>query len=509
MKLVYILSVAATLFAFPSLSQREAIPVRGVNVHQAAGPEMNAVSRMNLNWVRVDIPWADIEAVQGQFEWRDSWVDGSIDAAVTRGLKIYASLGTAPPWACRPGSQTQRMCVPRNRLEWERFVREVAGRYKGLISVYGIWNEPNLGQSWQGDAVEYVSMLLEPAVKIIKEVDPAARIASPDLSSSNSPRIKPQAFMDAITNAGLSGSIDVVSWHVYEETGRVFCSSFKGASGIYRRFFNGNNCEHSQLYWIDRSGLRGKPIFITETGFENGGDAGRSVLDVFEVFRGEQRIEGVFFFELRDNSGMRTGLLKEDGSWKPGADLLSDSLPSGGRSQPPLMFEDFELKPWFPTLHRWYLSSSDYTINQGAFEVLQKDFVATVSDTVVADFEISTTVQIADDLDSPHNWTGLIARAQEINHGFRQSGYVVFLRATGAVGIFRAPDTLLGYVKSGIDPKEAPFILTFRGEGPLLTVSVNGRQILSVTDSEFSKGYVGMHDYSVARHFDFVLREIR
>ncbi len=488
-----------------ALAQREALPVRGVNVHNMSTPEMNAVSKMKLNWVRVDINWADVEAQRGVYEWRDSWVDGSIDAAVTRGLKIYANLTSVPAWACRTGGPVTRNCVPYDRDVWKRFVSETASRYRGLVSVYGIWNEPNVGAFWQGDAVEYVLEIFEPAARAIREGDPTARIASPDLSSTKSPRIDPQAFTDAITNARVADLVDIVSWHVYEEGGSFFCSSFKGPSGVRDRFFKGNSCERSQIYWIDRSALSGKPIFITETGFGNGGDAGANVPALFDVFRVEPRIEGVFFYELRDNSGVKTGLLREDGTWKPGALLLARDLAAGGEPRPPVLAESFENKPWLPVLHRWYLSSSNYAINGGALENLEKEFLAKISDVVARDFEITTTVQIADELDSPHNWTGLIGRTQRVEDSFRETGYAVFVRGTGGVGIFRAPDTLIAYGKSGVDPREAAFTLTFRGTGSRLSVLVNGREVLSAEDSTYASGYTGIVNYSLCRNYSVAL----
>jgi hypothetical protein len=499
--------VVALLAATESLGQRTDLPVRGVNIHTASGAEMNDVVRMNLNWVRIDVNWAEIEATKGVYDWQGSWLEGAIDAAMTRGLKIYANVGTTPLWACRSGSVPRPSCVPSDPADWERFVRVLATRYRGLIDVYGIWNEPNVGYFWQGDALEYVMYILEPAGRTIREVDPGARIAGADLSSTTSPRISSRAFFDAIANRKASDFVDVVSWHVYEEGGGGLCGGFDGPDGLYKRFFNGSFCDRSQVYEVDRSTVKDRPIFLTETGFGNGGEQSASVLRLFDVFLPASRIDGLFFYELMDNSGSTTGLLRKDGTWKAGAVALSLRGRPAGELALPMMRESFDA-PWMPKLFRWYVSSAHHRVQGQALVNTVKDFRAKVKDLALANLEITAKVQMTDDLRWPWNWVGITARTRTAEDGFRDSGYVLFLRSNGGLGLFRAPDTLLEYVETGIDPKESPVELKLRAERDFLTVFVNGQEFMRVQDGTYSSGFVGVQHYSLARTQEVVVREL-
>ena len=153
-----------------------------MNVHSAIGAELDAVPLMHLNWVRMDLFWSAVETSDGRYFWDD--VDRQVQASVSRGLRIYANLTSTPAWACRDGDPVGAgACVPRDGL-FPRFVRAVAARYRGAIAVYGIWNEPDEPDFWHGDGLTYVDALLVPAATVIREVDPSARVAAPDLSGS-------------------------------------------------------------------------------------------------------------------------------------------------------------------------------------------------------------------------------------------------------------------------------------------------------------------------------------
>lgn len=501
------LGLILAALAMEAPAQRLALPVRGVNVHTASGPEMNEVVRMKLNWVRIDVNWADVEAVRGVYDWQGSWLEPAIDAAVSRGLSIYANIGTTPAWACRAGSTGQN-CVPKDPADWEKFVRAFATRYRGLIGIHGIWNEPNVGVFWQGDALEYVTTILEPAARAIREVDIDAKIAAPDLSATDSPRIGPKAFLDAIANRKATDLVDFVSWHVYEEGGGGLCGSFNGPGGIYKRFFEGGFCDRSQVYWIDRSTLKDRPILITETGFASGGADPASVTSLYDVFLPNGRVEGLFFYELMDNSGTRLGLVRADGTRKPGGDALARRDLPPGEAPLPLMKESFD-RAWMPTLYRWTVSSSAYRIRALALENSQKEFRATVKDVVSGDMEITATIQMTSDLKWPWNWVGVMARTQNPGHGFRETGYLAFLRANGGLGLFRAPDTVLAYVETGINPKERPVRITLRADRDFLKVLIDGEEVLSAQDGTYTTGYCGVQHYSLARTQEVIVTELR
>lgn len=490
--------------ASPALAQRATVPLRGVNVHDAAGPEIGFVDLMNLNRVRIDVSWSDVELVPGLYEWRG--IDQTIEAAASRNLGIYANLGGVPSWACRVGSSGEG-CVPAGSERWAAFVAAAARRYKGVVEYWGIGNEPNVGRFWQGDALEYVSLMLRPAALAIHAADPAAKVAAADLSGTLRPDIPFEAFNDAIANTGTAPLVDAVSVHVYEEASPGWpCPDFQDPNGIYDRLFNGSLCTRSLVYFIDRGPLAGRPILVTEFGYEGGGDADWRIPRTFALFAPEERVLGAFFYELRDNSGTNLGLIREDYTPKNGAWALYYDLPRGGEPARPILADSFE-RPWSGSFFRWHFPRGGGVLRGGALENDVKEFTAKVPDTWARDAEVSSTVTIRDDLGSPWNWAGVMVRTRLPGDGFRDSGYLAFVRSNGDVGLFRAPDTRIGYVTgTGLDPKAKPVRLTLRALGSRLTVLVDGREVIAVDDATWQDGLSGLQNLALARHDDVLIR---
>jgi hypothetical protein len=61
---------------------------------------------------------------------------------------------------------------------WDRWVRNVATRYKGRITAYQVWNEANLESFYIGTPAEMAEMT-QRAYRIIKKIDPEALVVAP------------------------------------------------------------------------------------------------------------------------------------------------------------------------------------------------------------------------------------------------------------------------------------------------------------------------------------------
>ncbi|HTS02168.1 MAG TPA: hypothetical protein VMN04_06565 [Thermoanaerobaculia bacterium] len=493
-----LLALAASAAARHAPAQTRA---RGVNLHSAIGPEVDSVAAMHMSWVRMDLTWRSVETANGVYFWDD--LDRMVQAYRSRGLNIYANLGWTPIWACRMGvPPIEGTCVPQEGY-FGSFASAVATRYRGAIAVYGIWNEPDEAAFFSGEPLSYVDSLLVPAATAIREADPFAKIAAPELSGSWGATRAPSAFFDAIAQRGAAGLVDIVSQHVYEE------GALKGPDGILHKFFDGDTFHRSLLYWIDRSVLATRPVWITEFGFAGGGDSGggNDVLRLFQLFAPRPRVTALFDYELVDCGACATpglGLLRPDLSWKPGATVLADDL--GDLDPLPPSFQDHFDAPWSAVLWRWLFPNGGGSVAGGRLVNSVPDFRAKVQDLVVSDFEISSTVRIADDLGNGFNWIGLAGRTRTAPDGGTESGYLAYLRANGDVGLFCAKSGLDVSVRSGRDPKAAPVRLTLSGSGDRIAVSVEGVEFLVARDGSWTSGYVGLQNRSLGAHDDVVVR---
>jgi hypothetical protein len=160
--------------------------------------------------------WGAMEPTKGQFDWHslDSWVVQSQSHHVQLD---YVFVNT-PQWA---STRPNESCVgkkfgcaaPPNLDDFAEFVTALVTRYRGKISSYELWNEPNGSGFWSGTPAEMVQLAAK-VYPIIKSIDPAAIVTSPAVSSSGWP-LSHDAWLDQYLAAGGGKYADVIAWHGY------------------------------------------------------------------------------------------------------------------------------------------------------------------------------------------------------------------------------------------------------------------------------------------------------
>ena len=113
-----------------------------------------SMKAVGVNWVRLHdagityIGWNYIEPEQGRWDFRDP----EIHRYRRDQIKVFAQLGTVPPWArMQKGSHSvyhDMYSQPENLADWQTYVRKVTQHYKGVIDTYFVWNEPWMGSRW-------------------------------------------------------------------------------------------------------------------------------------------------------------------------------------------------------------------------------------------------------------------------------------------------------------------------------------------------------------------------
>ena len=152
-----------------------------------------------LDYVRSDVDWRNVQKEPGgSFDW--SLYDHVVGDAAAQGLVVLPILHGAPKWAWPLGDH-----LP----EWRAFVREAATRYTGIIPVWEIWNEENIGSFWPSPNAEDYAVALRAAYEEIKAVDPAARVCFGGTAGADS------NFIDAAYRAGAKDFFDILAIHPY------------------------------------------------------------------------------------------------------------------------------------------------------------------------------------------------------------------------------------------------------------------------------------------------------
>lgn len=182
----------------------------GVNHHEFLA-SYEALAAIGCEYSRQWFVWAWIQPERGQWNW--NWHDERLAEARRHQVKTIGVLGglASPGWSSpenlEPGQVTTHGC-PADMADWEAYVRAVATRYKGQITVWESWNEVmNLAQvqrlGWS--VAKYVD-LHRRTYRILKEVDPKNKVLlSADWLS----------FVGQCLDAGLGETFDGIVPHPY------------------------------------------------------------------------------------------------------------------------------------------------------------------------------------------------------------------------------------------------------------------------------------------------------
>jgi hypothetical protein len=129
-------------------------------------------AQSGAKYIRLDVAWQDVEYTKGTYSWTN--VDRSVQAVTAANaanpgrppLQIVAVIQQTPPWASAcTFSCSYAIYPPKDTASWgswQSFVMALVNRYgkngTKQISVWEIWNEPNLTSFWAGTASDYAKL---------------------------------------------------------------------------------------------------------------------------------------------------------------------------------------------------------------------------------------------------------------------------------------------------------------------------------------------------------------
>ena len=175
-----------------------------------------------VRWVRIVIPWMDVESSKGQWNWGD-W-EARFTILRSYNISILGLLYKVPQWASSApqGTDTQLIpyYVPRDTLEWMTYVDSTVSKFKNYISHWEIWNEPDGGFLYASipgtKHLRYVE-LLRSAYRTIKQKDPQAKVVFAGLTSGIGSFPK-SLFIDSVMARGAANYFDIMNVHFYRYT---------------------------------------------------------------------------------------------------------------------------------------------------------------------------------------------------------------------------------------------------------------------------------------------------
>jgi hypothetical protein len=180
---------------------------------------MDMIKATGVRSVRLLIPWAGVEATQGQLDW--SSVDKTVQSAASRGLAVVGVVNSTPLWAVAAGGQ-YLSSRPASPDTYGEFVAKVVARYDSVMSAVEIWNEPNGVMFFTPlpDPAGYVA-LLKAAYPRVKAVDPNIVVIGGSMgavANFANVSIDPVTFLQQMYAAGARSYFDALAFHPYHYT---------------------------------------------------------------------------------------------------------------------------------------------------------------------------------------------------------------------------------------------------------------------------------------------------
>ncbi len=210
-------------FGMNTFLQQEVLP----EVRQES---LQLLSDAGITYIRQQFPWEDIE-IHGKNNFVDSrndpagidaWekYDNIVDLALENNIEIIARLDNPPAWTRALTDTIGTHAPPDNFEDYGDFVEAVSTRYRGQITYYQLWNEPNIYPEWGEQNVdpEAFTELLCEGYNRIKSADPEAIILAGALSPTialDGRDLNDLIFLQRMYKAGAGDCFDILSAQGY------------------------------------------------------------------------------------------------------------------------------------------------------------------------------------------------------------------------------------------------------------------------------------------------------
>lgn len=172
------------------------------------------VAALGVKWIRIQSGWARTEKEPGVYDF--AWFDDIVENLLCRGLQ---------PWVCLCygnslyDEEAAKVfgavgCPPvrseEQKRAWQRYVAALVSRYRGKISCYEVWNEPDGKWCWKHgvSGTEY-GELVNLTAAAVREADPEAKVIGGALC------LYDFKWVRDVLATGAGRQMDVLTYHGY------------------------------------------------------------------------------------------------------------------------------------------------------------------------------------------------------------------------------------------------------------------------------------------------------
>jgi beta-xylosidase len=179
--------------------------------------QIQQLKTLGLKWVRIDIHWAFHEAEPGK--WQLDMVDKMMSIVAANNLKVMVYLvGSAPFASSAPaGAPYNDQYPPKDPEVFADRIAMLAKRYP-QVSVWQIWNEPNILLFWRPseDPVAY-DKLFRSSVTALRKAVPDKPIAMAGMAYYSQMPVRGGLMLEELGKLGSFSLNTIVAYHPYSE----------------------------------------------------------------------------------------------------------------------------------------------------------------------------------------------------------------------------------------------------------------------------------------------------
>jgi hypothetical protein len=310
----------------------------GVNLTNLSPASVQQAVALGANWVRVFVPWGDIEPARGQHA--QNWLAeyDRVLSSLPAGTHVIMDVVSAPSWETGTSAGN---APPSSDAEYAALLHFLAQRWVGRVTAYEIWNEEDASRWWAGapDPAGY-TRLLQSAYTAVKSADPGAAVVLGGLTGNN------YSFLQGVYEAGGRNYFDAVGVHTDTACNVDSPETFlRNPDG---RLNQDSFLAYREVHATELANGDSKPIWMTETSWRTteatcpeGAWAGQKpegvseeqqatfLSQAYHCLNEDSYVQVALWYPLSDQGSVVSGLEHGNLSHKPSWDAMHSYLQHG------------------------------------------------------------------------------------------------------------------------------------------------------------------------------------
>ena len=189
------------------------------------------VYETGIKWARIQSGWQRTERKKGVYDF--AWIDSIVDNFLKRGIQpwicfcygnelyndeaksVYGAVGCPPVF------------TEEQKKAWINYVKETVKRFKGKVTYYEVWNEPDGKWCWKhGPSGSELGTFTVETARAVREIDKDCKIIGAAVCH------RKLSFLAEAFEAGMGEWVDAISFHEYTPDERGVFERVKALRGL-------------------------------------------------------------------------------------------------------------------------------------------------------------------------------------------------------------------------------------------------------------------------------------